>query len=444
MMQFLPILLPLAYLIFFLWVIGYLNYFKTVGFSKTALQFAFILKAFSGLVIYLIYTYYYPVRMEADTFKYFDDSKYLYEALWYKPIDFFKMLLGIDCENDYFLKHYYSKMFNWYRSYDNGLLNDNRLVIRINAVIRIFSFGNYHVHSLFFNFLTFLGSYSLAKLFLTVSENKWKAYLAVFLIPSVVFWCAGILKESILIFALGSFSWNFYKVMTGHRKLTTYLWLLGLLPILIIMKFYVFVAFIPAIIGWWISQKTKKTILVYVATTIGCLLLALLIGYLVPTYNFLNIMAAKQGDFINLAKFLKANSSIQMDYLEPNLWSFLKASPKALVNTLTRPWPTELKGILFYPPLFENFFIILILFASWFYRKNVQPKQWKFVFFCLTFSVLLFVIIGLTTPIIGAIVRYKIPAIPFLVIVALLFFDASKLPQTIRQNKIILWLHSYL
>jgi hypothetical protein len=125
-MQFLPILLPLAYLIFFLWVIGYLNYFKTAGFSKTALQFAFILKAFSGLVIYLIYTYYYPVRMEADTFKYFDDSKYLYEALWHKPIDFFKMLLGIDCENDYFLKHYYSKMFNWYRSYDNGLLNDNK------------------------------------------------------------------------------------------------------------------------------------------------------------------------------------------------------------------------------------------------------------------------------------------------------------------------------
>ncbi len=443
-MQFLSILLPLAYLIFFLWVIGYLNYFKTAGFSKTALQFAFILKAFSGLVIYLIYTYYYPVRMEADTFKYFDDSKYLYEALWNKPLDFFKMLLGIDCENDYFLKEYYSKMFNWYRSYDNGLLNDNRLVIRINAVIRIFSFGNYHVHSLFFNFLTFLGSYSLARLFLTVSESKWKAYLAVFLIPSVVFWSAGILKESILIFALGSFSWNFYKVMNGHRKLTTYLWLLGLLPILIIMKFYVFVAFIPAIIGWWISQKTKKTILVYFATTIGCLLIALLIGYLVPTYNFLNIMATKQGDFINLAKFLKANSSIQMDYLEPNLWSFMKASPKALVNTLTRPWPTELKGILFYPPLFENFLIILILFASWFYRKNVQPKQWKFVFFCLTFSVLLFVIIGLTTPIIGAIVRYKIPAIPFLVIVALLFFDASKLPQTIRQNKIILWLHSYL
>ena len=443
-MQFLNILLPLTYLAFFLWLIGKLNYFKTSGFSSISLQFAFLIKAFCGLVIYLIYTYYYPVRMEADTFKYFDDSKYLYNALWEHPLDYFKMLFGIICENDYFLKQYYSDIYNWYRSYDNGLLNDNRLVIRLNAFVRLFSFGNYHVHSLFFNFLTFIGSYSLARLFLVFSESKWKTYLVVFLIPSFVFWSAGILKESILIFALGSFTWNIYKIISGSHKISTYLWILFLIPILFIMKFYVFVALIPAILAWWISQKTKRTISIHLVTIVACLLVALGIETIFPTYNFLVIMAAKQGDFINLANFLKVNSSIYMDYLEPNLWSFIKASPKAFINTLTRPWPTELKGILFYPPLFENLFIIFILFIGWFYRKKVNPQQWKFIIFCLTFSILLFVIIGLTTPIIGAIVRYKIPAIPFLIFVALLFLDDSKLPQKLRSNKFILWLHSYL
>jgi hypothetical protein len=443
-MQFLNILLPLTYLAFFLWLIGKLNYFKTAGFSALSLQFTFLIKAFCGLVIYLIYTYYYPVRMEADTFKYFDDSKYLYNALWEHPLDYFKMLFGINCENDYFLKQYYSDMYNWYRSYDNGLLNDNRLVIRLNAFVRLFSFGNYHVHSLFFNFLTFIGSYSLARLFLVFSESKWKTYLIVFLIPSFVFWSAGILKESILIFALGSFTWNVYKLISGSHKISTYLWILFLIPILFIMKFYVFVALIPAILAWWISQKTKRTISIHLVTIVACLLVALGIGTIFPTYNFLVIMAAKQGDFINLANFLNVNSSIYMDYLEPNLWSFIKASPKAFINTLTRPWPTELKGILFYPPLFENLFIIFILFIGWFYRKKVNPKQWKFIIFCLTFSILLFVIIGLTTPIIGAIVRYKIPAIPFLIFVALLFLDDSKLPQKLRSNKFILWLHSHL
>jgi hypothetical protein len=443
-MQFLNILLPLTYLAFFLWLIGKLNYFKTAGFSALSLQLAFLIKAFCGLVIYLIYTYYYPVRMEADTFKYFDDSKYLYNALWEHPLDYFKMLFGINCENDYFLKHYYSDMYNWYRSYDNGLLNDNRLVIRLNAFVRLFSFGNYHVHSLFFNFLTFIGSYSLARLFLVFSESKWKTYLVVFLIPSFVFWSAGILKESILIFALGSFTWNVYKIINGSHKISTYFWILFLIPILFVMKFYVFVALIPAILAWWISQKTKRTIIIHLFTIVACLLVALGIGTIFPTYNFLVIMAAKQGDFINLANFLNVNSSIYMDYLEPNLWSFIKASPKAFINTLTRPWPTELKGILFYPPLFENLFIIFILFMGWFYRKKVNSQQWKFIVFCLTFSILLFVIIGLTTPIIGAIVRYKIPAIPFLIFVALLFLDDSKLPQKLRSNKFILWLHSYL
>ena len=443
-MQLLNVLLPLIYLAFFLWLIGKLNYFKIAGFSALSLQFAFLLKAFCGLVIYLIYTYYYPVRMEADTFKYFDDSMYLYNALWEHPLDYLKMLFGINCENDYFLKHYYSDMYNWYRSYDNGLLNDNRLVIRLNAFVRLFSFGNYYVHSLFFNFLTFIGSYSLARLFLVFSESKWKTYLVVFLIPSFVFWSAGILKESILIFALGSFTWNVYKLISGSHKISTYLWILFLIPILFVMKFYVFVALIPAILAWWISQKTKRTISIHLVTIVACLLVALGIGTIFPTYNFLVIMAAKQGDFINLANFLKVNSSIYMDYLEPNLWSFIKASPKAFINTLTRPWPTELKGILFYPPLFENLFIIFILFIGWFYRKKVNPQQWKFIVFCLTFSILLFVIIGLTTPIIGAIVRYKIPAIPFLIFVALLFLDDSKLPQKLRSNKFILWLHSHL
>ncbi len=443
-MQATSIILPLFYLAIFLLLIGKLNYFKTSGFSAISLQFAFLIKAFCGFAIYLIYTYYYPVRMEADTFKYFDDSKYLYYALWEHPLDYFKMLFGINCENDYFLKQYYSDMYNWYRSYDNGLLNDNRLVIRINAFVRLFSFGNYHVHSLFFNFLTFIGSYSLARLFLVFSESKWKTYLVVFLIPSFVFWSAGILKESILIFALGSFTWNVYKLISGSHKLSTYLWILFLIPILLIMKFYVFVALIPAILAWWISQKTKRTLSIHLVTIVACLLTALGIGTIFPTYNFLVIMAAKQGDFINLANFLNVNSSIYMDYLEPNLWSFIKASPKAFINTLTRPWPTELKGILFYPPLFENLFVIFILFIGWFYRKKVNPQQWKFIIFCTSFSILLFVIIGLTTPIIGAIVRYKIPAIPFLIFVALLFLDDSKLPQKLRSNKFILWLHSHL
>jgi hypothetical protein len=443
-MNFFHYLWPLVFILFFLWLIGWLNYFKTAGFSSKSLQIAFLLKVVSGIVIFLLYTYYYPIRKDADTFKYFDDSKYMYEAFWTKPIDFIKMLFGINCDGEYFKINYYDKMNNWYRSYENGLLNDNRLVIRINAVFRIVSFGNYHVHSLFLNFLAFIGSFSLARLFLEYSRSKWKTYLVVFLIPSLVFWSSGILKEAILLFGLGLFGWNFHKLMFDKWEWKRIPILLFLLAILLVMKLYVFVAFVPAVLAWWVSINTNRTILVHFSMIAVGLLFGYLLAWVIPDLDFLKIIADKQRDFINLSKAFNVNSAIDMSYLEPNLWSFIKATPNALINTFTRPWPTEIKGILFVPPLMENLFIICILVLSVFFRKKVGTREWKFVVFCLTFSIILFLIIGLTTPIIGAIVRYKIPAIPFLMIAALMFFDSQKLPNSISQNNMLLWINSHL
>jgi hypothetical protein len=435
---------PLFYITLFLWLIARSAYFKKSGLSVQSLQVAFLLKVCCGAVLFLLYTYYYPVRKDADTFKYFDDSRFLYEALWTKPVDFLKMLFGIDCESEYFKTMYFEKMNNWYRSYENGLLNDNRLVIRINAVFRLVSFGNYHVHSLFLNFLAFIGSYSLARLFLVFTESKWKTYLAVFLIPSVVFWSSGILKEAVLLFALGLFGWNFHRLMFEKWQWRKLPLLVFLLAILLVMKLYVFIAFVPAVLAWWISKYTKRTIMVHTSMIIGGVLFGLSLAQIVPSLNFIEIMANKQRDFINLSKAFNVNSAIEMSYLEPNLWSFIKATPKALINTFTRPWLTEIKSILFVPPLLENLFIIGILITSWFYGRKVSATQWKFVIFCLTFSIILFLIIGLTTPIIGAIVRYKIPAIPFLTIAALMFFDGQKLPRFIAQNRLLVWINSRL
>lgn len=438
-MQVFHYLLPIFYCSLFLWLIARLPYFKNSGFSVRSLQVALLLKVISGISIFLLYTYYYPVRMDADTFKYFDDSRFIYDALWERPFDYFKMLFGVDCEGEYFKVNYFDKMNNWYRSYDNGLLNDNRLVIRINAIFRIISFGNYHVHSLFLNFLAFLGSYALARLFLIYSKSKWKTYLAVFLIPSVVFWSSGILKEAILLFALGLFSWNFYKIMFEKWHWKRIPILICLLAILLVMKLYVFIAFVPAVLAWWISKYTQKAISVHLSMVVIGVLFGYVIAWVFPDYNFLKIIVDKQRDFINLSKAFNVNSAIEMDYLQPTLWSFIRATPEALVNTFTRPWPTEIKSALFIPPLLENIFIITILVLSIFYGRKVGEKEWKFVIFCLTFSVVLFLIIGLTTPILGAIVRYKIPAIPFLIISSLIFLDPKKLPSFVISNKILKW-----
>ena len=437
-------LFPLLFLFGLLWSISKIGFFKNSAFSIRSLQFAFTVRVAMGFILFLIYSKYYTVRQDADTFKYFDDSKYMYDAFWSHPLDYFQMLLGIDCDTEYFNTNYFNHMSNWVRSYDNGLFNDNRLVIRINAFMRIFSFGNYHVHSILLSYFAFLGSFSLANVFYRVSKLKMASYFAVFLIPSVVFWSSGILKEAILLFALGSFTFCIYKLFGTSKRFRTYAILFLMSCILIVMKLYVFVAFIPAVIAWLVVSKWRRGLWVYVLVYLSFFILVSLVGELSPRYDFVNLLVDKQKQFIGLSEFYKVNSGFAMETLSYDLWSIVKASPEGLFNVLTKPWPNEINSILFLPPFFENSLIFVLIVLCLLYRKSLNQKEWDFVVFCLSFCFILFVVIGLTTPITGALVRYKIPAIPFLFMAIFLFMNENKIPRFVSQNKAIKFIKSFI
>ena len=75
-------------------------------------------------------------------------------------------------------------------------------------------------------------------------------------------------------------------------------------------------------------------------------------------------------------------------------------------------------------PALENLlFILLLSFAFFFRRKISNPEVFGF---CLTFSILLFVVIGISTPVLGALVRYRIIAQPFLFVALLMLIDREK------------------
>jgi hypothetical protein len=436
------LLLTLPYLLFLLFLIGKIPFIKESGIQTNALRFAFLAKVFCGFLVYLIYAYYYGNRIEADTFKYFDDSYYLYEALYTKPADFFKMLFGINCEGNYFDHLYYDKMNNWYRAYENSLYNDNRLIIRVNAFLRIFSFGNYHVHSIILNFIAFIGSVGMARFFLHFVKSKWKVYLAVFFIPSVIFWSSGILKESLLLFAMGLFCFFIYRLVLTKKWINLVLLIIPFL-LLVLLKFYVFVAFFPAILGWYFSETTRFKWKAYLLVLSVLSIIAVVLGLLNPSYNFIHILVRKQHDFINMSIAFHVNSAIQMDYLDENIFSIIKAVPMGIVNSLTRPWPFEIKNVLFIPAMIENF-VLLSLFLTAIIQKVKNPiRSSNFILFCFLFTFFLYAIIGISTPILGALVRYKIPAMPFLVIGILSLLNTTNF-HFYQSQKIRKWIHMYL
>lgn len=403
-----------------LWAIRTFPYFKLSGVKTIWLQTAFAIKVGAGLIMFLLYTYHYPVRSEADTFKYFDDSKFLYDAIWVRPMDFFKMLSGIGCENDYFFQKYYVKMNNWYLAYDNGLLNDGRLMIRLNALFRFFSFGSYHLHNLILNLLSFLGLYSLMRLFTEISGSHWKSYVSAFLIPSVIFWSSGILKEALLIFALGLFCWNLYLSIYKPFKKRYLAILIFLTPVLLIVKLYVFIALLIAATGMFVSSKSEHKRTAFLLTILTLVSVIYFVGLIFPKYYVIDLLVQKQHDFISLSQRTGAKSYIPTEKLDNTMISVLQSIPSGCWNVLTRPWPRDIHSALFMPPLMENVALLITLFILVISRNKLFDRQLEFFYFSVTFSLILFTVIGITTPVIGAIVRYKIPALPFLILSVLM------------------------
>ncbi len=65
---------------------------------------------------------------------------------------------------------------------------------------------------------------------------------------------------------------------------------------------------------------------------------------------------------------------------------------------------------------FENIAIAGLVLMSLFTLSKLRLKESQMFWFCLSFTLILFILIGTITPVAGALVRYKIPALSFLLI----------------------------
>ena len=441
MSSVLLVLFPISLLLFILVGIRKSSYFNNAPFSSKSLQLAFIFKVVSGLILISIYTFYYQDRSSADVFKYFDDGKILYQSTQAHPMDFVKIMIGQDTPE--LSKNHLSKMSYWYRSFDHGLRNDNRIVIKLNALFCWITGGNYFVHALLFCFLSFIGLLELGKLFYNISGSKLISYFAAFLVPSTLFWTSGVLKEALLIFAIGIFCSSIFHLMKKFKASS--LWcLLFSLFLLLSIKIYVLFALCPAAILWLTISYTKDLKWRIISIFIFPLLVIALPYFFFPQFNFLSLLIGKQHDFINLANTFHAGSTIIMQPLDGSIWSLITAIPLSLFHVVSMPWPTQIKGMIYVLPFFENILVFVLLGLLLFYRKKLNSPQNHFLWFGVLFTIILFSIIGLTTPVIGAIVRYKVPAMPFLFFILLLSVDFPKISKLNQNSKILKWINTFL
>ncbi|CAG0968163.1 MAG: hypothetical protein HND27_06295 [Bacteroidetes bacterium] len=387
----------------------------------------FLLKILAGIILTLIYTHYYPTRNTADIFKYFDDSKVMYDAAFTNFTDFIKMLSGIGNDHTYFNEHYYNKMNWWYRQSAGNLYNDSHIIIRFNTLVRFFSFGQFNVHTIFMCFLSFAGCTALYKAFSVFIQNKEKQlFICVFLLPSVWFWSSGVLKEGIVFFAIGFLLYSFFSlvVLKKYKAFHFIVFLSGAL-LLFYLKFYLFASILPALIAF--SIHSNKVFWKYLLVFLFYIAFILFVSRIHSPFSPITLLSEKQQAFLELAEKENAGSVVKVYKLENSYMNLIKNIPYAIKNLFLHPFVFTCKIGLELPAAIENSIFQIGLLFSFFFRNKLTKVENNFVWLCLSFSVFLFMLIGTTTPVLGAIVRYKTPALPFLFAVLLLLSNHSKL-----------------
>jgi hypothetical protein len=104
----------------------------------------------------------------------------------------------------------------------------------------------------------------------------------------------------------------------------------------------------------------------------------------------------------------------------------LAAFPSAVIAGLYRPFPWESLSITLIFNGIEGAFFLYLTYI--FFRRNALKKinlirKHEFFIFCFFFAVLLAYMAGLTSGLIGVLVRFKAPLIPFFVLLLTIDFE---------------------
>ncbi len=423
--------LPILFTAIFVFIILYFKFFSAERIKRLIIVGLFVAKLLAGIGVYVVYTYYFDEqRQNMDMYKYFDGGVIIYNETENNFKDYLRIVTGIQGNLPH-LDEIYSKTQHWIKQYNYGLFNDNRTMIRFNALLCLISQGNIYLHIVIMTFLSFLGCFALFKSITKINDANPHALLfATFLIPSCLFWTSGLLKEGLMMFSLG-FAVYFLIKMTEKFKIKHLVLFMIFASLLFLSKIYVLPAIAPALLFFGISKKMRKRnmalsfllILIFSAIFISA-------SNYILGYDVLDNLAAKQRAFINHVHLVSPDgSNIDIKPLKSSPLSFLQNLPQGIINVMFRPFPNEINSSLMIFAFLENIVILGMLGLMIIYFRKFNKERFRFVLFALLFVIVMFSLIGLMTPNIGAIVRYKTPALPFLMSAFFCLTDFDKIKK---------------
>ncbi len=306
------------------------------------------------------------------------------------------------------------------------------LITKITSFVNLLSFNTYAGSSLLFAFFSYSGVWALYRTFTSIFKGIDKELaIAVLFLPSVFFWGSGILKDTVSLGALGWLVRGIWLLFIKRQSFFKALFMISLSSILIIgIKPYIILAFIPAALLWIGNQyrNLMPSKFLRMAMIPFFMLIISYSGYRLISgigdelgkYSVNNLENAAEGfqSWHQVASEGGSGYTLGAD-VDMSPAGMLRLFPKALSIALFRPFPWEAGSVVILASALENFAILLLTLLVFFKTGPLRTLQkiWShpFLFSCFIFSIIFGFAVGFTSYNFGALVRYKIPMMPFYV-----------------------------
>ncbi len=335
----------------------------------------------------------------------------------------------------YFLFDNYAHDF----TYNYMVVPGNFFVPRLGLIPSLIFGNSYLCMSFCFSLFAIGGAIRLFKTFYHYYPSAQRELaLAILFLPSVGFWSAGLLKDTICFGCVGFIVYAVFNIFIKKTKyIPSLIWIAICSYLLFTIKTYIFLVLLLALTIWifaetnkLIKEKTLRQVFAVMTFAIG-----VTAGYFLVQY-FTSLETLKQYQLDNIVSSAETqrNNYLFVDQQmgqQTSYYSIYSSNPFLLtVNsigaTFFRPFPWEIKSAASVLSAIEALGFLLLTINLFFKKGIVLPFRLIFkdprILLCFVFAMVFAVGVGASTANFGTLSRYKIPCMPFYMIMLLLLY----------------------
>jgi hypothetical protein len=373
------------------------------GISKQRLLSIFLLKVFWCFSFIFFHIHW---SGGTDTIDFFQQGEQVYRSIFRDPIDYLRLV--------FLPNHWYvsESLYHYNQAMSRYGDESTFLLIRLNAIFRLFSFGSYSAQAVMFSLVTLPGVLLMYRFFTNQLYLDGKtAIIILMVLPVTAFWIHGVHKEALLLSAIAVVLCA--VSMNHHHLIRLLLLLIGLLVITIVRSHYL-LFIVPLILSIWLFASNQKAMFICYL-----LFLAAVFGVVICYFNLNHISIT--------------------DYIVSHRANYIALSSESIsensigLHDVYAPVAVLLSPIDFFnvPDKISTWILLLFTLSGFGYMvyksySNTFKLNSLGLLLIIT-SLIEFLIIGLIVVQHGAIARYRAPVYCLMI--------AGILSQFIKKNK---------